>query len=167
MSRDLDSLIIAARLVAPHGIQGLISAEGYSDNPERFQPGAEFLLAKGGSLILSSCSRHKGRLLLGFQGVESREAADKLRGLELYIPAAVAPALPPGQYYHFQLIGLKVVENGVTLGTITDILDYPANDVYVLSRPEGGQTLIPALKSVVKRVDTAAGFMAVELPPGL
>lgn len=167
MDREADSLITAARLVAPHGIQGLISAESYSDNPGRFQPGAEFLLAKGGSLILSSCSRHKGRLLLGFQGVASREAADKLRGLELYIPATEAPALPAGQYYHFQLIGLKVVENGVLLGTVTDILDYPANDVYVLSRPEGGQTLIPALKSVVKLVDTEAGFMEVELPPGL
>jgi len=167
LSGPAESLILAARLIAPHGVNGLISADSYSDNPGRFQPGAVFLLADGGSLLLEQASRHKGRLLLGFQGVADRNAAERLRGRELFVPEQQAPALPEGSYYHYQILGLKVLEHGVELGVIIDILDYSANDVYVLRRTDGGETLIPALKSVVKRVDPAAGVLEVELPEGL
>ena len=160
-------MIVAARLIAPHGVAGLMRAESFSDNPARFQPGAVFFLGDGGSLTLERASWHKGRLLLGFSGVADRDAAEKLRGRELLIPAAAVPPLPEGAYYHFQLIGLTVVEKGAALGVLTDVLTYAANDVYVLSRPDGSQTLIPALKSVVKQVDLAAGLMEVELPAGL
>jgi len=167
LSGTAESLILAARLIAPHGLNGLISADCYSDNPGRFQPGAVFSLADGSSLTLEQASWHKGRLLLGFGGVADRHAAEQLRGRELFVPEAQAPPLPEGQYYHFQIMGLKVVEHGVELGVIADILDYAANDVYVLRRPDGGETLIPALKSVVKQVDLTAGLMEVELPEGL
>lgn len=160
-------MILAARLIAPHGVAGLVSAEPFSDNPARFQPGAEFFLADGRSLSLTRASRHKGRLLLGFSGVADRDGAEKLRGRDLLIPAASVPPLPDGAYYHFQLVGLTVQEKGAVLGVLTDVLTYAANDVYVLSRADGGQTLIPALKSVVRQVDLAAGVMEVELPAGL
>ena len=158
-------------IIAPHGIAGCVTADCLSDNPLRFHAGATLLLDQPAlgltQLTLEQASTHKGRLMLKFAEVSDRNAAELLRGRKLLIPANQAPALPEGEYYHFQIIGLKVIEHGQELGEIEDILDYTANDIYVLRSRDGSQTLIPALKSVVKRIDVAAGIMEVELPEGL
>jgi 16S rRNA processing protein RimM len=160
-------LIQVAAIIAPHGIRGAVSAECLSDNPRRFHAGAELFTPDGRGLKLEAASRHKGRLLLKFSGVDDREQAEKLRRQALFVPQEQAPALPEGEYYHFQLLGLEVREGGQRLGEISDILSYSANDVYVLLRDDGSQTLIPALKSVILRVDVAAGYLDVALPEGL
>ena len=85
----------------------------------------------------------------------------------MLVPASQIPPLPEGQYYQFQIIGLKVWEEGHLLGEIIDVLDYTANDIYVLRRTDGTETLIPALKQIVRRIDLEAGIMEVSLPEGL
>lgn len=160
-------LILAARLIAPHGLEGAMSAESFSDFPERFRAGAVLLDEEGRRHIIRGCAPHKGRLLLTLEGIEDRAAADKLRGQRLYIRPEDSPALPEGSYYHYQLLGLTVYQQGEVLGRVTDVLSYTANDIYVLERTGGGQTLIPALKSVVLSIDLNAGRMEVDLPEGL
>lgn len=166
-SPEQDRIIVGA-LVASHGIGGCVSADCLSDNPLRFQAGAAFFLADGRKLILEQTpSVHKGRLLLKFRGIDDRNASDTLRGEKLYVDRSEVPPLPEGTWYHFQLLGLKVRENDTVIGEITDILDYTANDIYVVRRPKGGDLLLPALKSVVKAVDLEAGIMDVVIPEGL
>jgi len=106
-------------------------------------------------------------LLTKFVGVDDRDAAEGLRNCELVIDPQSAPQLPEGEYYHFQLEGLEVIENGINLGRIKEILSYSANDIYVVSREDGADILIPALKDIVKNIDLAGGTMTVELPEGL
>lgn len=158
--------ILVAVIIAPHGVRGAVSAERLSDNPRRFAVGATLRTEQGGTLTVASASPHKGRLLLAFADVVSREAAEKLRGVKLYATDA-PPPLGEGSYYHYQLIGMAVYDRGARLGEITDVIPYTANDVYVVKRDDGGETLLPALRAVVRRVDTAAGRMDVELPEGL
>lgn len=166
-----DDNIMVGALIAPHGIAGCVTADCLSDNPLRFHEGAVFLLDQPvqgkRTLTLESVSTHKGRLLLKFIGLDDRNAAETLRGRKLLVPASQVPPLPDGQYYQFQIIGLTVQENGQTLGEIIDVLDYTANDIYVLRRTDGTETLIPALKQIVRRIDLVAGVMEVELPEGL
>lgn len=159
--------VLVAVIIAPHGIRGTVAAESLSDNPRRFRAGAKFFDESGCFYTLDEASQHKGRLLLRFRDVHDRDAAEKLRGKKIYIDASQSEPLPEGNYYHYQIIGMKVQEDGVALGSIMDILPYSANDVFIIKTPDGQEILIPALKSVVKKVDVAAGIMDVKLPEGL
>ena len=96
-----------------------------------------------------------------------RIKAEALRGIKLYISASDSAPLPEGEYYHYQLIGLQVKENGQPIGRLEDILAYSANDVFLVRTTDGRELLLPALKSVVKKIDIAAGYMDVEIPEGL
>jgi 16S rRNA processing protein RimM len=76
--------------------------------------------------------------------------------------------LPEDSFYFFEIVDLDVVDvDGVKLGTVQDILQTGANDVYVVQRDKGKELLIPALKKVVKQVDLEKGIMVVDIPPGL
>ncbi len=158
-------MILVAEIIAPHGVKGAVSAESYSDNPRRFDVGAQLASNQGRMLTISASSLHKGRLLLTFDGVEDRDSAEKLRGWRLY--AADSPPLPEGSYYYFELIGLEVREQGQRIGEIQDILPYSANDVYVVKTDAGGEIMVPALRTIVKQVCVQEGFMEVDLPEGL
>ncbi|MCR4962508.1 MAG: ribosome maturation factor RimM [Firmicutes bacterium] len=162
-----NAAILVGVIIAPHGINGLVSVECLSDNPNRFAPGARLYTDRGQTLTVEKQQAHKGRLLIGFSQVEDRNQAEKLRGVRLFVDPAQVEDLPPGVYYHFQIIGLQVWQQGRLWGEVSDILDNAANDVYVVTRPEGGQLLLPALKSVVKTIDLEKGVMEVEVPEGL
>ncbi len=76
--------------------------------------------------------------------------------------------LGEGAYYHFEIIGLSVItENGEALGVITEVLETGGNDVYVIKSGSGKEVLLPALKEIVKRIDTEAGHMIIRPLPGL
>ena len=167
MTAEPEGKVLVAVVAAPHGIDGAVSAEVYSDNPRRFAAGAELATAEGRVMRIVSASPHKGRLLLHLSGVEDRNAAEKLRGLRLYVDESEVEPLPEGSWYWFQLLGLTVKEKGRVLGEIADVLPYTANDVYVVQRENKKDLLIPALKDAVKQVDLDAKVMEVELPAGL
>ncbi|MBL8046418.1 MAG: 16S rRNA processing protein RimM, partial [Anaerolineales bacterium] len=100
-------------------------------------------------------------------GCFDRDAAEAYRGLPLRVEKASAPPLPPGTYYWNQILGLTVLTvDGEHLGTITEILETGANDVYAVAGPNG-ELLIPAAPGVVQKVDLAAQQMVVHLPDGL
>ena len=89
---DKDAILVGV-IIAPHGVAGAVSAESLSDNPRRFIAGAQFFDEAGHSYTLEKSSPHKGRLLLLFQGIHSRDEAEALRGIKLYISASDS-ALP-------------------------------------------------------------------------
>ena len=166
-SKAAKNAVLVGVITSPHGVNGVVSAECLSDNPRRFTAGAEFFDDHGQVYVLEQASPHKGRLLVRLRGYDDRDAAEKLRGVKLYVSPAPDEQLPEGQYYHYQLTGLEVREKGGVLGTLTDVLQYAANDVFLVKSADGKEILVPALKAVVKKVDLEAGVMEVELPEGL
>jgi len=137
--------------------------------PERFEPGAELQLGPDGvrRVVVRSTRRHHGRLLIRFEGVEDRDAADALRGLLLLADAASSPAPPEGGFWVHQVVGLEVeTEAGRSLGRVREVLHSPANDVWVVEGA-GREVLIPALKDVVARVDLDARTAVVREVAGL
>lgn len=137
--------------------------EPLGDNPGRFTPGSVLLLA-GRPVEVEEAHAGGPVLRLKFTGVADRDAADRLRGKYLEIDSSELPALPEGAFYEWQLIGLKVVDTaGKPVGKLEEVLEYPANDVY---RVVSGtlETLVPAIREVVKDVDLKAGRMVVDLP---
>ena len=109
---------------------------------------------------------HKGQMLLKLAGVDSVEAAEGLRGYWVVVPVSEAKRLPRGSYYLYQLVGLDVYDTeGEYIGEVSEVLTASANDVYVVRgegvREASGELLVPAIKSVVKRVDVNGGRMVI------
>lgn len=104
---------------------------------------------------------------LTIEGIEDRNAADALRGLSIFLPYDSLEALPEGEYYWQDLIGLAVVtEDGKPLGQVESIFPTGSNDVYVCK--EGGrEILLPAIAEVIRSVDIQAGTVVVRLLKGM
>lgn len=110
---------------------------------------------------------HQGGVLLKLDRIATRNAAEALRGARVLVCTRDLPALPPGQYYTYQLIGLRVVrESGEALGELSEVLRTGSNDVYVV-KTAAGELLLPAIESVIRTIDLAAGTMTVVVPAGL
>lgn len=154
-------------VVGAHGIRGTLKVGTLEPQPEVFEAVGEVMIGPSRHRVLKA---REGRrvVLLDVEGIRTREEAEALRGQEVTADPERFPPLPPGEYYHFQLLGLTVelAETGEVLGELTDILVTPAHDVYVVRRGSR-EILLPALEEVVLEVDTAQGRMKVQPPPGL
>ena len=109
-----------------------------------------------------------GYALLRLDGLESADSVRALSGQWLVAPDEPVPDLPPGEYYHYQLVGLNVVtDQGEDLGTLQEVLVTGSNDVYVVKSASAAEILLPAVSQVIKDVDLPAGRMLVHLINGL
>lgn len=162
-----DSHAVVGVILGAHGVNGELRVRSLSDVPHRFDPGQKLYLRGREHLILSSSKSRSGPLIVRLDGINTQPEARTLTGEELTSRAASAPALPEGEYFHFQLIGLQVfTEEGEPLGAVEEIIATGSNDVYVVKGP-GGEVLIPALEQVVRQVDIPGNTMTVRLMEGL
>lgn len=164
-------LITIGEVVNTHGHRGAVRVLPLTDFPERFQDLQEVLVVRDGkrmTLHIERVSFHKRFVILSFREVPDMNAAERLRGALLQIPREQVRPLPEGRYYLFEIVGLQVFTvGGELLGTVVDVLQTGANDVYVIRSPAGRELLIPALKSVVQEISPEASRMVVDLPEGL
>jgi len=161
--------LAVGKLRRPHGVHGEIVMEVLTDFPERLHRGMTLYVGpEYRPLRLNSHRWHGSALLVTFEGYETLEQVGELRNYQTYVTTADRPPLPEGEYYHHQIIGLKVIsEAGVYLGIVTEILATGASDIYVV-RPEiGKEILIPAVDEFVLAVDLERGELRVRLLPGL
>ena len=170
-SQDFLRLVVG-RIGKAHGIKGEATVEVRTDDPElRFAPGAVLLTdpPERGPLTVRAGRVQGGRLVLSFEGVPDRNAVEKLRNTMLV--AEVDPdELPedPDEYYDHQLEGLKVRSvDGVELGVVDQMVHGPAQDLFVIRRPDGGELLLPFIAEFVPEVDLEAGVVLVDPPEGL
>ena len=153
MNPDRPTRVAVGRVVRAHGVRGEVGINPHTEVEDRFAPGAVLSLEDGRSLTVKAIRRHRGRPLLAFEGVEDRDAAERLRGAYLFVPVEALSPLPEGSFWPHELEGCEVVTtDGRSLGVLAEVLRGPANDVWV-ARGDEGDTLIPALKDVVASVD--------------
>ncbi|HUY99277.1 MAG TPA: ribosome maturation factor RimM [Thermomicrobiaceae bacterium] len=150
-------------IVAPQGVDGAVRMNVWTQFPDRIPKLAQVYLGEDPQpRRLRSARLQRGLAILSLDGVDTRDAAEGLRGTVVRIDTEQAAPLAEDEYYHFQLIGLDVVdEAGNRLGTLAEIVETGANDVYVVRAEDGTESLFPALKEVVRSVDLAAGRMVV------
>ena len=163
--------ITIGEIAAPHGNRGEVRVMPLTDFPERFRA-TEQVFVHHGSLLLKkaveSAFFHQNRIVLKLEGIDSPEQARKLHGALLQVSRQELWPLPEGAFYQFEIIGLKVTTvEGLVLGEVTEILTTGGNDVYVVKGGTGEEYLVPALKTIVKEIDTKAGLMIIEPLPGL
>lgn len=164
--------LVVARIGRAHGIRGEVTVEVRTDEPEvRLPPGALLATepAAAGPLRIAAGRVHSGRLLLRFEGVTDRTAAEALR--DTLLIAEVDPEESPDdpeEFYDHQLIDVEVVTRaGRVVGRIEEIAHLPAQDLLVVRREDGGEALIPFVSEIVPEIDLAAQRAVVEPPPGL
>jgi 16S rRNA processing protein RimM len=161
--------LVIGKLGRPHGVDGEIAMEVFTDFPERITPGETFYIESGHqTLKLLSCRPHKHGLLVKFEGFNKREQASKLTNQLIHVRREDRPLLEEGEYYHHQLLGLSVIdEENKLLGIIADILSTGANDVYIVHSDNGSEILLPAIDAVVLNIDLDTRKVYVRLIPGL
>ncbi len=160
----MDQLIVVGKIVAPHGVRGDVRVIPLTDFPERFDGLKRVFLDDGNELAIENVKNHNQLLILKFVGLNSRNDIESLRGRLLKIPKTEAVRLPSGEFYVFDIIGLKVFDDaGSYLGVVSDVLKTGSNDVYVVDQEDKRQLLIPALKKVITKIDIPTGQMSVKL----
>ncbi len=161
--------LVIGRVNKPHGIRGEIRVMPLTDDPARFARLKRVFLDEEGSrsVEVESSRLHKGVALLKLAGYDDRDAADGLREKWLFVATEDADPLAEGEYYLYQLIGLRVIDDqGNALGELTEVIETGANNVFVVEG-ESGQRLIPDIPDVVRAIDFEAGTMTVQLLPGM
>jgi 16S rRNA processing protein RimM len=169
-----NSIVTVGRILGAHGRDGGVRVKVVSDVPGRFDAGNSLSVSQDATVaedqtfqIAMSRSIGKDELIIWFKGFRDRGQAEKLRGLWLCVAQSEVPSADEGEYFHYQLIGLKVrTVAGEELGELAEILETGSNDVYVVSGL-AGEILVPALSRVVREIDVAGGLMVVDLPEGL
>ena len=136
--------------------------------PERIRTGKSVFLGEDHEEYQVVSVRWKNALMvLRFAGFNNPEEAARLTNLEVFTRTLGLPKLPEGQYYHHQLIGLKVWQADEYLGELVDIMETGANDVYIIASVGSQELLIPAIPDVIIKIDLEAGTIQVELLEGL
>ena len=159
--------IAVGEVLGSHGLWGELRARVLSDVPHRFDAGQEIHILGIPYRIAKSSRSRSNQVILQLHGLGTMDAARALVGQLITVPPEAVPQLPDGEYYHFELLGLKVLtQDGEDLGRIEDILVTGSNDVYVVTGPTG-EVLVPALLDVIVNVDLDQGMMVVSLPDGL
>ena len=155
-----------ARVVAPWGIHGEVKVEPMTDFSDRFACG-ETVYLRGLPVTIESSRWQDNLVILKLDSIDSRDKAEEMRKLFLEIPSSQLHSLPKGEYYRFQLIGLKVLSTeGKLLGQVSNVIQTGSHDVYEISS-ENRSFLIPATDEVIKSIDLDKGSMTIELLKGL
>jgi len=152
------------RVLKAHGVKGALRVELLTDFPDRFAPGREMVVG-GRRLRVARSEQLQGSVLVTFEGISDRTAAEPLAGAYVTVPLAEARALPADHYYHFQLVGLTVFDTRQArqLGRVAEVLSYAANDVLRVTDGDR-EVLIPMIRSVVRSIAPAEGMITVDLP---
>lgn len=137
-----------------------------SDDARRFEPGAVLWHEDGRRLVVASARAHRDRLLVSFEGIDSRTQAEGLRGA-LYVDAADVRSLGEDEYWEHELTGLQARDpEGRPLGRVERVLGGTVQDLLVLSTPRG-ERLVPFVKAIVTAVDPEHKTITIDPPQGL
>jgi 16S rRNA processing protein RimM len=164
-------LILIGRIGRTHGIRGDVFVNPETDAPgERFVAGRVLYLEAPGrseELTIASVKFHQGRPIVGFEGVDTMEAAEALRGAELRMPEAELPPLPEDTYYRHDLVGCEVQDTtGQPIGRVTSV-DGPLEQSRLVIAGPRGEVMVPMVGGICVRVDPGAKVIVVDPPAGL
>jgi len=158
--------VLIGKFQRAHGVAGEIVLGIDTDFPERIRPGKLVYLGNQHTPRKITGTRpFHDRLLVTLEGIHSREEVAELTNLQVFVRISDLPPLDKGRFYHHQLIGLPVLtENNGEIGTIKEILETGANDVFVVVDENGKENLLPAIDSVILDIDIKLGRVLVKPP---
>ena len=160
----MEDLLQVGVITTTHGVRGEVKVFPTTDDPARFKKLKNVILDTGKEkleLEIAGVKFFKNMVILKFKGIDDIKKS-------LYVTRENAVKLKKDEYFIADLIGMKVsTDEGEELGTLSDVMQTGANDVYVISMTDGEEVLIPAIRDCIRDVDVEQGQMCVHLLPGL
>jgi 16S rRNA processing protein RimM len=167
----MEDLLKVGVITTTHGVRGEVKVYPTTDGPERFLE-LEYVLLDTGKelrrLDIRNVKFFKKLVILKFDGIDHINDIEMYKGRNLWIPREEGQELGEDEYYIADLLGLRVLlEDGTEFGTLKDVMETGANDVYVVTAENGREVLLPAIRECILNVNTEKGTMTVHLMKGL
>ena len=167
-TRDQSELVNIGRVTSAVGLKGEVKISGDSEN---LKEGKVLLLRRGKQEIEAACKSvryQKSTAVVRFDGIADRNAAEELRGYEVFLRATDLDELPEGQHYVMDIIGYSVYDkaSGETVGTLRDVIQNTAQNILDIETSDGRQIMIPAVDAFMRGIDDENEIIEVELIPG-
>ena len=167
----MEQLLQVGVISSTHGIRGEVKVFPTTDDPDRFRKLKQVILDTGReqkSLEIEGVKFFKQFVILKFKDIDNINDIEKYKGKSLFVTRENAQPLGEDEYYIADLIGMEVyLEDGSHFGTLKDVMETGANDVYIIKTEEGKEVLIPAIYECILDVDVEAGKMEIHLLDGL
>ena len=167
----MEDLLQVGIITSTHGVRGEVKVYPTTDDPRRFRRLKEVVLDTGREKInleIEGVKFFKQFVILKFKGLDNINDIEKYRQKSLYVTRKNAVRLQRDEYFIADQIGLKVQdEDGTELGTVKDVIETGANDVYEVEMADGRSLLLPAIKQCILNVDVENGMMQVHVLEGL
>lgn len=167
----MENMLRVGVITSPHGIKGEVKVFPTTDDAKRFKELKKVILDTGKEYIpmeIEHVKFFKNMVILKFKGYDNINEIEKYKSRDLLITRDQAVDLAPDEYFITDLIGLAVVsDQGVELGTLKDVLETGANDVYVVAMKDGKELMLPAIGDCILDVDLEQGRMEVHVLEGL
>jgi 16S rRNA processing protein RimM len=162
----MPSQICVARIGAAHGVRGAVKLWTFTEDPFAVKCYGPLTTKDGARQFeVTHARKAKDHLVATLKGVTTRDEAERLSGLELYVAREKLPATDEDEYYHADLIGLAAVTTtDAPLGRVVAIHNFGAGDIIEIAPPHGAALLLPFTNAVVPVVDLATGRVVIELP---
>jgi len=162
----------------PHGIRGELVVDSQADSPSYFARGARLRLSppdapgRGRDYVVRAARPHKDRILVAFEGVPDRNAAETLRGLAVCLPESELAPPEPDEVFLHELLGLRVrlvtsAPGDPDLGVLEEVRDSGGAELWVIRDAAGREILFPAADALVPDIDLDARIVVIDPPPGL
>ncbi|HEX3301744.1 MAG TPA: ribosome maturation factor RimM [Thermomicrobiales bacterium] len=159
-----DVQLAVGRVVGTHGLDGELRVQLLTDNPEHLLEAEQLLVGDQRTpYTIDSIRFHKGLALIAFDEIVDVDAAETLRGSVLRISGSDLPPLAENEYYLYQVVGIEArTEAGEVIGTVSDVIETGANNVFVVTPADGGKELLfPSIPDVVTDIRPTDGYLVI------
>lgn len=167
----MQDLLQVGAVTSTHGLHGEVKVYPTTDDPKRYKKLKKVLLdmeKQQKEVEIERVRFFKNMVIVKFKGIDDINDVQQYKGAKLYVTRENAVPLAEDEYFAADLIGLLAVsDENEELGSVSDVLQTGANDVYVIQQPNGKELLIPAIKDCIKNIDISGEKMVVHLLPGL
>lgn len=167
----MEDMLQVGVITQTHGVRGEVKVFPTTDDVNRFKKLKQVILDTGKEtmpLEIQSVKFFKQFVILKFKGIDNINDIEKYKRRSLYVTREHAVALEEDEYFIADMIGMEVcTEDGNIFGTLKDVIETGANDVYVIENAEHGEVLVPAIKECIRSVDIEKGQMMIHLMDGL
>lgn len=170
-ANPLPDSVLIGHVRKPHGVTGELAVEVLTDVAGRFERGQPIDVVCEGAprtrRSVASVRRHREVLLVRLEGIEDRDAAERLRGARLEVPRSATPEAPEGTFYYYELVGCQCSDRSLgELGTVVEVVEDGGGLLLDVSGSDS-RLLIPFVREYLERVDVEDGRIELDLPPGL
>ena len=162
MPRD----VLLGVVIGAQGLKGEVKVKAFTEAPDNLGAYGPLHTRDGRKFEISTLRDASGFAIVHFAGIESRDAADSLKGAELYVSRAILPGTQEHEFYHADLLGLRAEDEvGRSIGKVIAVHNFGASDVIEIARDDdNGTVLMPFTREIVPTIDVEQGRIVIAAP---